>query len=158
MAQTLPPRGRASQVPEDVFIRRAAPVDEDRTPAQHVFVLALESGPLTDVEVVEVDDGEHIDLLINAVSVDPQTGAAVPVSIALNPEVSAFVVTVADDEFVPRFEEASEESSHRHAAQLRPLRKRQQLAQRVEAETKGMARRLAEKFTRTRKGGTSQGN
>lgn len=126
--------------------------DEDRTPAQDDFVLALESGPLTDVEVIEVEDGEHIDLLINAVSVDPETGAAVPVSIALNPDDSAFVVTVADDEFVVPFEETSEESSHRHAAQLRPLRKLQQLAQRVEAETKGMARRLAEKFTRKRNG------
>lgn len=132
--------------------------DEDRTPAQDDFVLALESGPLTDVEVVEVDDGEHIDLLINAISVDPETGAAIPVSIALNPDDSAFVVTVADDEFVAPLEETSEESSHRHAAQLRPLRKLQQLAQRVEAETKGMARRLAEKFTRKRNGGTSQGS
>ena len=71
---------------------------------------------------------------------------AVPVSIALNPDDSAFVVTVAADEFVVPLEETSEESSHRHAAQLRPLRRLQQLAQRVEAETKGMARKLAEKF------------
>jgi len=126
--------------------------DEDRTPAQDDFVLALESGPLTDVEVVEVDDGEHIDLSITAVSVDQETGAAVPVSIALNPDDSAFMVTVADDEFVVPLEETSEESSHRHAAQLHPLRRLQQLAQRVETETKGMARRLAERFTRKRDG------
>jgi hypothetical protein len=132
--------------------------DEDRTPAQDDFVLALDSGPLTEVEVVEVADGEHIDLSINAVAIDPETGAAVPVSIALNPDDSAFVVTVADDEFVVPLEETSEESSHRRAAQLRPLRRLQQLAQRVEEETKGMARKLAEKFTRKRSGGTGQGN
>jgi hypothetical protein len=132
--------------------------DEDRTPAQDDFVLAIESGPLTEVEVVEVDDGEHIDVSINAVAVDPETGEAVPVSIALNPDDSAFVVTVAADEFVVPLEETSEESSHRHAAQLRPLRRLQQLAQRVEAETKGMARKLAEKFKRTRNGGAGQGD
>jgi hypothetical protein len=131
--------------------------DEDRTPAQDEFVLEIESGPLTDVEVVEVDDGEHTDLAINAVSVDPETGEAVPVSIALNPDDTAFVVTVADDEFVVPLDEASEESSHRRAAQLRPLRRLQQLAQRVEEETKGMARKLAEKFKR-RGAGAGQGD
>ena len=130
--------------------------DEDRTPAQDDFVLAIESGPLAEVEIVEVDDGEHVDLSINAVSVDPDTGEAVPVSIALNPDDSAFVVTVADEEFVVPLEETSEESSHRRAGQIRPLRKLQQLAQRVEEETKGKAKELAEKFKRKRSGGASQ--
>ena len=130
--------------------------NEDRTPAQDDFVLAIESGPLAEVEIVEVDDGEHVDLSINAVSVDPDTGEAVPVSIALNPDDSAFVVTVADEEFVVPLEETSEESSHRRAGQIRPLRKLQQLAQRVEEETKGKAKELAEKFKRKRSGGASQ--
>jgi hypothetical protein len=130
--------------------------DEDRTSAQDDFVLAIESGPLAEVEIVEIDDGEHVDLSINAVSVDPDTGEAVPVSIALNPDDSAFVVTVADEEFVVPFEETSEESSDRRAGQIRPLRKLQQLAQRVEEETKGKAKELAEKFKRKRSVGASQ--
>lgn len=124
--------------------------DDDRTPLQDDFVLTIERGPLTDVEIVEVDDGEHVDVTINAVSVDPDTGEAVPVSIALNPDDSAYVVTVAADEFTVPLEETSEEPSHRHGALLRPLRKLQQLAQRVEDETKGMARKLAEEFRRGR--------
>jgi hypothetical protein len=127
--------------------------DEDRTPAQDDFILAIETGPLAEVEVVEVDDGAHVDLSINAVSVDPDTGEAVPVSIALNPDDSAFLVTVADEEFVVPLEETSEDSTDRRPAQIRPLRKLQQLAQRVEEETKGKAKELAEKFTRKRSGG-----
>jgi hypothetical protein len=66
------------------------------------------------------------------------------------------VVTVADEEFVVPLEETSEESSHRRAGQIGPLRKLQQLAQRVEEETKGKAKELAEKFKRTLRGGASQ--
>ncbi|WP_374009568.1 hypothetical protein [Leifsonia sp. LS-T14] len=124
--------------------------EEDRTPAQDDFVLAIESGPLAEVEIVEVDDGSHVDVSINAVAVDPDTGEAVPVSIALNADDSAYVVTVAEDEFVVPLQETSEESSHRQAGSIRPLRTLQQLAQRVEQETKGMAKRLAEKFKRGR--------
>jgi len=122
--------------------------DEKRTPTQDEFVLELEGGPLTDVVLVEVDDGEHVDIAVNAVAVDPDSGEAVPVSIALNPDDSAFVVAVAEDEFVVPLEETSEEPSHRHAALIRPLRRLQQLAQRVEAEVKGKAQELAAKFTR----------
>jgi hypothetical protein len=129
--------------------------EEDRTPAQDDFVLAIESGPLVDVDIVEVDDGSHVDVSINAVSVDPDTGEAVPVSIALNGDDSAYVVTVAEEEFVVPLQETSEESSHRQASSIRPLRKLQQLAQRVEEETKGMAKRLAEKFKRGRDGRAS---
>jgi len=122
--------------------------DEDRTPAQDEFVLEIESGPLSGVEVVEVDDGEHVDVSINAVAVDPDTGQAVPVSIALNPDDSAFVVTIADDEFLVPLEPASEEASHRRASLIRPLRRLQELAQRVEREAKGKATELARKFKR----------
>ncbi|NUU07881.1 hypothetical protein [Leifsonia sp. C5G2] len=122
--------------------------DGKRTPAQDEFVLELEGGPLTDIVLVEVDDGEHVDIAVNAVAVDPDSGEAVPVSIALNPDDSAFVVSVADDEFVVPLEETSEEPSHRHAALIRPLRRLQQLAQRVEAEVKGKAQELAAKFSR----------
>ena len=124
--------------------------DADRTPAQDDFVLEIESGPLAEVEVVEIDDGEHVDVSINAVSVDPDTGEAVPVSISLNPDDSALVVAVADDEFVVPLEETSEESSHRRAGLIRALRELQRLAQRVEEETKGKAKELAEKFKRKR--------
>lgn len=126
--------------------------EEDRTPVQDDFVLAIESGPLAEVEIVEVDDGSHVDVSINAVSVDPDTGEALPVSIALNDDDSGYVVTVAGDEFVVPLEETSEESSHRRASAIGPLRRLQQLAQRVENETKGMAKRLAEKFKRGRGG------
>ena len=122
--------------------------DGKRTLAQDEFVLELEGGPLTDIVLVEVDDGEHVDIAVNAVAVDPDSGEAVPVSIALNPDDSAFVVSVADDEFVVPLEETSEEPSHRHAALIRPLRRLQQLAQRVEAEVKGKAQELAAKFSR----------
>ncbi|MDN4616342.1 hypothetical protein P5G50_17980 [Leifsonia sp. F6_8S_P_1B] len=122
--------------------------DEDRTPVQDDLVLAIESGPLTEVDVVETDDGSHVDVAINAVSVDPDTGDVVPVSIALNVDDSAYVVTIAGDEFVVPLEETAEESSHRQSALIRPLRTLQQLAQRVEEETAGAARRLAEKFKR----------
>ncbi|MGH1550798.1 hypothetical protein ACRAWB_17095 [Leifsonia poae] len=47
---------------------------EDRTPAQDDFVLTIESGPLTEVDVIETDDGSHVDLAIEAVAVDPDTG------------------------------------------------------------------------------------
>lgn len=122
--------------------------DDDRTPVQDDFVLAIEGGPLTEVEVVETDDGSHVDLAVTAVGVDPDTGEAVPVSIALNADDSAYVVTIAAEEFVVPLEETAEESSHRQSALIRPLRRLQQLAQRVEEETKGMARRLADKFKR----------
>ncbi|MGH1550799.1 hypothetical protein ACRAWB_17100 [Leifsonia poae] len=69
-------------------------------------------------------------------------------SIALNADDSAYVVTIAGDEIVVPLEETAEESSHRRSALIRPLRKLQQLAQRVEQETKGAAKRLAEKFKR----------
>ncbi|MEN0084236.1 MAG: hypothetical protein AAGC66_05675 [Leifsonia sp.] len=122
--------------------------DENRTPAQDEFVLELEGGPLTDVVIVEVEDGEHVDVAVNAVTVDPDTGETVPVSIALTPDDSAFVISVADDDFVVPLEETSEEPSHRHAALIRPLRRLQQLAQRVEEEVKGKAKELAKKFSR----------
>ena len=122
--------------------------DDDRTPAQDDFVLTIESGPLTEVDVIETDDGSHVDLAIEAVAVDPDTGDTVPVSIALNADDSAYVVTIAGDEIVVPLEETAEESSHRQSALIRPLRKLQQLAQRVEQETKGAAKRLAEKFKR----------
>lgn len=122
--------------------------DEDRTPTQDDFVLAIESGPLAEVEIVEADDGSHVDLAINAVAVDPDTGEPVPVSIALNPDDSAYVVTIADEEFVVPLDETAEESSHRRSGLIGALRTLQQLAQRVEEETKGMAKRLAEKFER----------
>lgn len=122
--------------------------DEDRTPTQDDFVLAIESGPLAEVEIVEADDGSHVDLAINAVAVDPDTGEPVPVSIALNPDDSAYVVTIADEELVVPLEETAEESSHRRSGLIGALRRLQQLAQRVEEETKGMAKRLAEKFER----------
>ncbi len=122
--------------------------NEDRTPTQDDFVLAIESGPLAEVEIVETDDGSHVDLAINAVAVDPDTGEAMPVSIALNGDDSAYVVTIADEEFVVPLEATAEESSHRRSPLIGALRKLQQLAQRVEEETKGMAKRLAEKFTR----------
>lgn len=131
--------------------------DEDRTPAQDDFVLAIESGPLAEVDVVETDDGSHVDIAVTAVAVDPDTGDAVPVSIALNDDDSAYVVTIAEEEFVVPLEETSEESSHRQAGAIRPLRKLQQLAQRVEEETKGMAKRLAEKFKRGRDGRSRRG-
>ena len=130
--------------------------DEDRTPAEDEFILAIETGPLAEVEIVEIDDGEHVDLSINAVSVDPDTGEAVPVSIALNPDDSAFVVTVADEEFVVPLEEPSDESSDRRAGQIGPLRKLQELATRVEQEAKGKAKELAEKFKRNRSSGASR--
>jgi hypothetical protein len=130
--------------------------DEDRTPAEDELILAIETGPLAEVEIVEIDDGEHVDLSINAVSVDPDTGEAVPVSIALNPDDSAFVVTVADDEFVVPLEEASDESNDRRAGQIGPLRKLQELATRVEQEAKGKAKELAEKFKRNRNSGESR--
>jgi len=124
--------------------------EEDRTPAQDDFVLAIEGGPLAEVDIVATDDGPHVDISINAVSVDPDTGAAVPVAITLNGDDSAYVVTVADEEFVVPLEETSEESSHRKAPAIRSLRRLQQLAQRVEDETTGMAKRLAEKSKRGR--------
>ena len=130
--------------------------NDDRTSAQDDFVVAIESGPLTEVEIVEIDDGEHVDVSINAVSVDPDTGEAVPVSIALNPDDSAYVVTVADDEFVVPLEETSQESSDRRAAHIGPLRRLQQLAQRVEQEAKGKAKELAEKFKRRRGDGAGR--
>ncbi|ANF31597.1 hypothetical protein A0130_07855 [Leifsonia xyli] len=122
--------------------------DDDRTPAQDDFVLTIESGPLTEVDVIETDDGSHVDLAIEAVAVDPDTGDTVPVTIALNADDSAYVVTIAGDEIVVPLEETAEESSHRQSALIRSLRKLQQLAQRVEEETKGTAKRLAEKFKR----------
>ncbi|WP_431219235.1 hypothetical protein [Leifsonia xyli] len=130
--------------------------DADLTSAQDDFVLAIESGPLADVEIVETDDGSHVDIAINAVGVDPDTGEAVPVSIVLNDDDSGYVVTVADEEFIVPLEETSEEPNHRKAAAIRPLRKLQQLAQRVEAETKGMARKLAEKFKRPHDGASDR--
>jgi len=130
--------------------------EEDRTPAQDDFVLAIERGPLAEVEIVEVDDGSHVDVSINAVSVDPDTGEAVPVSIALNADDSAYVITIAEDEIVVPLQETSEEASHRQAGSIRPLRTLQQLTQRVEQETKGMAKRLAEKFKRGRDGRAGQ--
>lgn len=122
--------------------------DEDRTPTQDDFVLAIENGLLAEVDIVETDDGSHVDLAVNAVAVDPDTGEPVPVSIALNADDSAYVVTIADEEFVVPLEETAEESSHRRSPLIGALRKLQQLAQRVEEETKGMAKRLAEKFER----------
>ncbi|GAA4141573.1 hypothetical protein [Leifsonia shinshuensis] len=122
--------------------------DEDRTPTQDDFVLAIESGPLAEVEIVEADDGSHVDLAVNAVAVDPDTGEPVPVSIALNADDSAYVVAIADEEFVVPLGETAEESSHRRSGLIGALRTLQQLAQRVEEETKGMAKRLAEKFER----------
>jgi hypothetical protein len=134
--------------------------DEDRTPAEEEFILAIETGPLAEVEIVETDDGEHVDLSVNAVSVDPDTGEAVPVSISLNPDDSAFVVTVADEEFVVPLEETSDESSDetsdRRAGQIGPLRKLQELATRVEQQAKGKAKELAEKFKRNRSSGESR--
>jgi hypothetical protein len=122
--------------------------DEDRTPTQDDFVLAIESGPLAEVDIVETGDGSHVDLAVNAVAVDPDTGEAVPVSIALNDDDSAYVITVADEEFVVPLDVTAEESSHRRSPLIGALRKLQQLAQRVEEETTGMAKRLAEKFKR----------
>lgn len=122
--------------------------DEDRTPTQDDFVLAIASGPLAEVDIVETDDGSHVDLAVNAVGVDPDTGEAVPVSIALNADDSAYVITIADEEFVVPIEETAEEASHRRSRLIGALRRLQQLAQRVEEETKGMAKRLAEKFKR----------
>lgn len=122
--------------------------DDDRTPAQDDFVLAIESGPLTEVEIVETDDGSHADLVVTGVGIDPDTDEAVPVSIALNADDSAYIVTIADEEFVVPLDETAEEASHRHAVLIRPLRTLQQLAQRVEEEAKGMAERLAARFKR----------
>lgn len=120
--------------------------DADMTPAQDDLVLAIESGPLADVEIVETADRSHVDIAITAVSVDPDTGKAVPVSIVLNDDDSGYVVTVADEEFIVPLEETSEEPNVRKAVAIRPLRKLQQLAQRVEVEAKGKAKELAEKL------------
>ncbi len=122
--------------------------DDERTPAQDDFVLAIESGPLTEIEVRETDDGSHVDIAVTGVGVDPDTGTAVPVSIGLNADDSAYVVTIGGVEYVVPLAETAEESSHRQGGLIRPLRTLQQLAQRVEEETTGMARRLAEKFKR----------
>src|SRR6478609_5523448 len=113
--------------------------EEDRTPLQDDFVLAIVSGPLAEVDIVEVDDGSHVDIAVSAIAVDPETGDAVPVGIALNEDDSAYVVTVGDDEFIVPLDETSEEPSHRKADAIRPLRRLQQLAQRVEEEAKGTA-------------------
>ena len=106
-------------------------------------------GRLLRVAITEaVEDGDHIDLAIDAVAIDPDTGDAVPVSIALNPDDSAFVVNVAGEERVVPLVETAEESYSGKAGGIGPLRKLHELATRVEQEAKGKARQLAEKFKR----------
>jgi hypothetical protein len=127
--------------------------DQDRSPAEEEYILAVTTGPLTDVIVTEAVDGDHVDLAIDAVSVDPDTGDAVPVSIALNPDDSALIVTVAGEETVVPLVETAEESSSRNAGGIGPLRRLHELATRVEQEAKGKARQLSEKFRRSHRTG-----
>jgi hypothetical protein len=132
-------------------------MDNDKNPsaAEEEFILAVTTGPLTEVAITEALDGDHVDLAIDAVAVDPDTGDAVPVSIALNPDDSAFVVNVAGDELVVPLLETAEESHSGKAGGIGPLRKLHELATRVEQEAKGKARQLAEKFKRPKGSGPS---
>jgi hypothetical protein len=129
--------------------------DNSRSAAEEEFVLAVTSGPLTEVAITEAEDGDHVDLAIDAVAIDPDTGDAVPVSIALNPDDSAFVVIVAGEERVVPLVETAEESYSGKGGGIGPLRKLHELATRVEQEAKGKARQLAEKFKRPRGSGPS---
>jgi hypothetical protein len=132
-------------------------MDNDKNPsaAEEEFILAVTTGPFTEVAVTEAVDGDHIDLAIDAMTVDPDTGEAVPVRIALNPDDSAFVVNVAGEEVVVPLLETAEESYSGKSGGIGPLRKLHELATRVEEEAKGKARQLAEKFKRPR--GTGAG-
>jgi hypothetical protein len=119
------------------------------TPTEVEFVAAIETGPLTQVEVIEAADGSG--LILTAVAVDPDTGDEVPVGIALDPARGAYIVTVAMEEIiVPEDEAADLDASSGNDRQVGPLRKLHELATRLEREAKGKAREIAERLRRRR--------
>jgi hypothetical protein len=119
------------------------------TPAEAEFIAVVETGPLTEVEVVEAPDGG---LIVRAVAVDPDTADEVPVSIALDPDGAALVVTVASEETVVTRDDSSEDASSKNSKLIRPLRKLHELATRLEQEAKGKAREVAERLRLKRNG------
>ncbi|SFN61293.1 hypothetical protein [Mycetocola miduiensis] len=119
------------------------------TPIETEFIAAVQSGPLTQVEVIEATDGAG--LVVTAVAVDPETGGDVPVGIALDPDGAAFVVTIAREEIIIPLDESSEQaSSSKDSRHIEPLRKLHELATGLEQEAKGKARQLAERLRRKR--------
>lgn len=115
------------------------------TPIETEFIAAVQSGPLTQVEVIEATDGAG--LVVTAVAVDPETGDEVPVSITLDPGGAEFVVTIAGEEnIIPRDESPEKASSSKNSRHIGPLRKLHELATRLEQEAKGKARQLAERL------------
>lgn len=114
------------------------------TPTEEEFITAVEAGPLTQVEVRDAADGG---LVVTAVAVDPDTGDEVPLSITLDPDGAAYVVTIAREQIVvPRDQPAEKETSSRNAGHIRALRKLHELATKLEQEAKGKARELAERL------------
>jgi hypothetical protein len=115
------------------------------TPTEAEFIAAVESGPLTQIEVIEAADGEGV--IVTALAVDPDSADEVPVSITLDPDGGAYIVTVAAEEVVvPRDQSPEDEASSQNSRQIRPLRKLHELATRLEQEAKGKAREIAERL------------
>lgn len=118
---------------------------ETTTPTEDEFVMAIESGPLTEVEIRETPDGTG--LIVAAVALDPDTADEVPVSITLDPEGETFVVTIATDEIlVPRDQPVQNAVSPESSGRIGALQKLHDLATRLEQEAKGKAREIAERL------------
>lgn len=125
--------------------------EEKPTTTEAEFITAVESGPLTQIEVFEATGGGG--LIVTALAVDPDTADEVPVGITLDPGGAAYVVTIATEEIiVPRDQSTEKETSSEQSRHIKPLRRLHELATRLEQEAKGKARQLAEKVRSKRNG------
>jgi hypothetical protein len=119
--------------------------EETPTATEAEFITAVESGPLTQIEVFEASGGGG--LIITAVAVDTDTADEVPVGITLDPDGAGYIVTIAREEIVvPRDQSAETQGSSGKSRHIGPLRKLHELATRLEQEAKGKARELAERL------------
>jgi hypothetical protein len=115
------------------------------TPTEAEFITAIESGPLTQIEVIEATDGRG--LIVTARAVDPDTGNDVPLGITLDPGGGEYIVTIESEELIiPRDQLPDQDASSVNARQVGPLRKLHELATKLEQEAKGKARDIAERL------------
>ncbi|MCU1439015.1 MAG: hypothetical protein JWP85_12 [Rhodoglobus sp.] len=116
-----------------------------RTPTEAEFITAIESGPLTQIEVIEATDGTG--LIVTARAADPDTGDDIPLGITLDPSGGAYIVTIETEELIiSRDQLPDQDASSVNARQVGPLRKLHELATRLEQEAKGKARDIAERL------------